>query len=87
VAVVRDVSARRGPACDAHFVVYAMGSGARGRTSDVALMVVGKAAPADLSSALRKAEQRLGREVNATVYSPEELREKYGPTIISSQQS
>lgn len=45
-------------------------------TSDVDLMVVGKTGLADLSSALRKVEQRLGREVNATVYSPEEFREK-----------
>ena len=44
--------------------------------SDVDLMVVGRTGLADLSSALRKAEQRLGREVNATVYSPEEFREK-----------
>jgi hypothetical protein len=44
--------------------------------SDVDLMVIGKAGLADLSPALRKAEQRLGREVNATAYSPEEFREK-----------
>jgi hypothetical protein len=42
----------------------------------VDVMVIGKAGLADLSSALRKAEQRLGREVKATVYSPEEFREK-----------
>ncbi len=58
---------------------FIYGSVARSRehaSSDVDLMVVGKAGLADLSSALRKAEQRLGREVNATVYSPEEFREK-----------
>jgi predicted nucleotidyltransferase len=58
---------------------FVYGSVARSRehaTSDVDLMVVGKAGLADLSSALRKAEQRLGREVNATVYSLEEFREK-----------
>ena len=58
---------------------FVYGSVARNRehaTSDVDLMVVGKAGLADLSSALRKAEQRLGREVNATVYSQEEFREK-----------
>jgi hypothetical protein len=31
---------------------------------------------ADLSPALRKAEARLGREVNVTAYSPEEFRGK-----------
>jgi predicted nucleotidyltransferase len=58
---------------------FIYGSVARNRehaTSDVDLMVIGKAGLADLSPALRKAEQRLGREVNATAYSPEEFREK-----------
>jgi uncharacterized protein len=58
---------------------FVYGSVARNRehaTSDVDLMVVGETGLADLSSSLRKAEQRLGREVNATVYSPEEFREK-----------
>jgi hypothetical protein len=44
--------------------------------SDVDVMVIGRAGIADLSPALRKAEERLGREVNVTVYSPEEFREK-----------
>ena len=39
-------------------------------------MVIGRAGLADLSAALRKAEARLGREVNVTAYSPEEFREK-----------
>jgi len=44
--------------------------------SDVDVMVIGRAGLADLSPALRKAEERLGREVNVTAYSPEEFREK-----------
>jgi predicted nucleotidyltransferase len=44
--------------------------------SDVDLMVIGKAGLAELSPTLRKAEQRLGREVNATAYSFEEFRQK-----------
>ena len=44
--------------------------------SDVDLMVIGGAGLADLSAALRKAEARLGREVNVTAYSAEEFREK-----------
>jgi predicted nucleotidyltransferase len=44
--------------------------------SDVDVMVIGGAGLADLSPALRKAEARLGREVNVTAYSPEEFREK-----------
>jgi len=58
---------------------FIYGSVARSREnamSDVDLMVIGRAGLADLSPALRKAEERLGREVNITAYSPEEFREK-----------
>ena len=58
---------------------FIYGSVARSREhamSDVDVMVIGRAGLADLSPALRKAEERLGREVNATIYSPEEFREK-----------
>jgi hypothetical protein len=44
--------------------------------SDVDLMVIGRAGLADLSPPLRKAEQRLQREVNVTACSPEEFRKK-----------
>jgi uncharacterized protein len=68
-----------GPFGDKIKFAFVYGSVARSKehaTSDVDLMVVGKTGLANLSSALRKAEQRLGREVNATVYSPEEFHEK-----------
>jgi predicted nucleotidyltransferase len=58
---------------------FIYGSVARSRNqamSDVDLMVIGSAGLADLSPALRKAEERLGREVNVTAYSSEEFREK-----------
>ena len=45
-------------------------------TSDVDLLVVGTVGLADLAPALRRAEQRLGRTVNPTVYSEEECRTK-----------
>jgi predicted nucleotidyltransferase len=60
-------------------LAFVYGSVARNREhamSDVDLMVIGDAGLADLSPALRKAEQSLGREVNATAYSPEEFRKK-----------
>ncbi len=44
--------------------------------SDVDLMIVGKESLADLSAALQKAEERLGREVNPTLFSPEEFAKK-----------
>lgn len=44
--------------------------------SDVDLLVIGKIGLADLAPALRKAESRLGREVNVTDYSVREFRKK-----------
>jgi len=58
---------------------FIYGSVARKREhalSDVDLMVIGRMGLADLAPALRKLEQRLAREVNVTVFSPEEFREK-----------
>lgn len=45
-------------------------------TSDVDLMIVGTVGLGDLAPALRKAEKRLGREVNVTNYSMDEFRRK-----------
>jgi predicted nucleotidyltransferase len=60
---------------------FVYGSVARGEeraTSDVDLMVIGNVGLAQLSPVLRKAEKRLGREVNVTDYSIEEFRRKAG---------
>ena len=45
-------------------------------TSDVDLMVIGDVGLAELSPSLRKAEKRLGREINVTNYSVDEFRKK-----------
>lgn len=45
-------------------------------TSDIDLMVVGRVGLEDLAPSLRKAEKRLGREVNVTNYSVDEFRKK-----------
>ncbi len=45
-------------------------------TSDVDLMVIGDVGLAELSPFLRKAEKRLGREINVTNYSVDEFRKK-----------
>src|SRR5215471_9526230 len=45
-------------------------------TSDVDLMVIGSVGLGDLAPSLRKAEKRLGREVNVTSYSVEEFQKK-----------
>lgn len=44
--------------------------------SDVDLLVIGGVGLAEIAPALRKAESRLGREVNVTSYSPREFRRK-----------
>lgn len=60
-------------------VAFVYGSIARGEelsASDVDLMVVGAAKLADLSPQLAKAEEKLAREVNPTVFSAEEFARK-----------
>ena len=55
------------------------GSLARGEEraqSDVDLMIVGTLTQMDLLPALRKLETRFRREVNATIFSPQEFRRK-----------
>ena len=64
-------------------LAFVFGSYARGEQtgrSDVDLMLVGNAANlslAELSLPLRGVEKAIGVEVNMTLYSPEELREKW----------
>ncbi len=60
---------------------FVYGSVARGEeraTSDVDLMVIGPVGLAELAPSLRKAEKRLGREINVTHYSVTEFRKKVG---------
>ncbi|NLE39478.1 MAG: nucleotidyltransferase domain-containing protein, partial [Pirellulaceae bacterium] len=64
------------PRIDAAFVY---GSHARGTTnarSDVDLMVIGEVGFGEVVSALAEAQELIGREINPSVYSPEEFREK-----------
>lgn len=58
---------------------FVYGSVARheeGAGSDVDLMVIGETGLAELSPILRKAENRLGREINITNYSVDEFRKR-----------
>jgi predicted nucleotidyltransferase len=58
---------------------FIYGSFARGQehaSSDVDVMIAGVVEQIDLVPALRKLEDRLGREVNVTLYSPQEFRAK-----------
>jgi predicted nucleotidyltransferase len=45
-------------------------------SSDVDLMVIGDVRPRQLTEALSGVEQELGREVNPTVYTPNEFKQK-----------
>ena len=58
------------------FVYGSIGRHEEHATSDVDLMVIGTVGLGDLATSLRKAEKRLGREVNVTSYSIEEFRKK-----------
>ena len=53
-----------------------MAKGTFDARSDIDLLVVADASFADISAALRTAEDRLRREVTPTVYSPQEFSEK-----------
>ena len=55
-------------------------------TSDVDLMIVGDVGLADLVPGLRRAEKALSREVNPTIYSPQEFlqRRKEGDSFINT---
>jgi hypothetical protein len=53
-----------------------MAKGTFDSRSDVDVMIGGDASFAEICGALRAAEDRLGREVTPTIYSPQEFQEK-----------
>ena len=60
-------------------VAFIYGSFAQGEPradSDVDVMIVGDVRFTEVVSALAQAQQKLGREINPTVYPPEEFRQK-----------
>ena len=60
-------------------IVFVYGSVARTEelsTSDVDLMIIGDVGLSDLAPGLRRAEKTLGREVNPTIYSPQEFLQR-----------
>ena len=58
------------------FVYGSVAKGTEGRASDVDVMVIGDASFAEVSDALGKAQQAIGREVNPSVYAPGDFRAK-----------
>ena len=79
VGVIPSLRVALAPFADRIACAFVYGSVARREeraTSDVDVMVVGTVGLGDLAPALRKAEKRLGREVNVTNYSVDEFRKK-----------
>jgi DNA-binding transcriptional ArsR family regulator len=60
----------------AAFVYGSIASGHEQSDSDIDLMVVGQASPADIAMPLRRARELLGREISPTVYTPAEFARK-----------
>jgi len=58
------------------FVFGSMAKGGGDTRSDVDVLIVGDASFADISGALLPAQERLGREITPTVYSPDEFRQR-----------
>jgi predicted nucleotidyltransferase len=80
----------------AHSILWAFiyGSVARAEehsASDVDLMIVGTVNLADVSVALRRAERKIGRAVNPTLYTPQEWaskvksRQHFVATVLGSE--
>jgi predicted nucleotidyltransferase len=58
------------------FLYGSFASGRERSESDIDVMVIGKVTFAEVTRALRPAQDRLGREVNPTVYPPAEFQAK-----------
>jgi len=58
------------------FIFGSMAKGGGDTKSDVDVLIVGDASFADISGALLPAQERLGREITPTVYSPEEFADR-----------
>ncbi|MGD0155030.1 MAG: nucleotidyltransferase domain-containing protein [Terracidiphilus sp.] len=65
-----------GDRIDLAFVYGSIARGEERASSDVDLTIVGSVKQIDLVPAFRKLEDRFGRDVNATLYSPREFRAK-----------
>jgi predicted nucleotidyltransferase len=62
---------------DLAFIYGSVASGSQRPGSDIDIVVVGPTTLTELLPRLRRLERRLGREINPTIYKPEELKSKY----------
>lgn len=76
VHVLQDALRPHGKSIELAFVYGSFARGEETAASDVDLAIVGTVGLAALSLPLRMVRDRLGREINATVYSPAEFAKK-----------
>jgi len=62
---------------DLAFIYGSVASGSHRPGSDIDLVVVGRTTLTELLPRLRCLQRQLGREINPTIYTPEELKSKY----------
>jgi len=74
--VLRSALSPLGDRIKAAFLYGSLARGTERKTSDADVMVVGEVSFAEVVEALRSTQDTLGREVNATVWSPEEFRKR-----------
>lgn len=68
------------------FVFGSVAAGGISPESDVDLMVVGTASFGEIVSALQRAQEKLGREVNPVVFSPADLRKRLATSASFAEQ-
>jgi predicted nucleotidyltransferase len=76
--VIRDALVGIGERISVAFIFGSVARSTQRRDSDVDLLVVGDVSFAEVVDALTRAQERIGREVNPTVYPQRELRQKVG---------
>jgi len=76
IPTIQTAVARFGDKILCSFVYGSVARAQENATSDIDLMVIGNIGLAELTPVLRKAERALGRELNATVYSVDEFRDR-----------
>ena len=74
--VLRGALAALGERASVAFIFGSFARGTQGPDSDVDVLVVGDVTFGEVTDALAPAQERLGREVNPTVYSRREIQQK-----------
>jgi DNA-binding transcriptional ArsR family regulator len=74
--VVRDALKPLAAKISVAFIYGSVGSGEERASSDVDLMIIGRAALSEIADVLRPAEEKVEREINATVYTVQEFLKK-----------